>query len=311
MMGLPIGLALSFLFSSQIAASYGWQAAFFVAGIPGLLCAALALFLTEPSRGASEIHVAVGSQKREGSPYLLVLATPTMFWLIVSGALHNFNMYALSTFLMPFLKRYHGADLRVAGRLMTLLTLAGIPGLLFGGFAGDYARRLRPNGKLLVAAGAVLLSSPCMYLSLTCAPADLLGFGLFMAAGGGLMYIYYSTVYSTIQDVIEPSLRGTAMALYFFAMYLVGGSFGPVVTGSLSETFTHRAALAAGVVSESRDALEPFRAAGLHSAMYVIPLLGILLALVLFAASFTVRKDMENIHRWMRELKPAPDAPEI
>ena len=37
------------------------------------------------------------------------------------------------------------------------------------------------------------------------------------------MYTYYSTVYSTVQDVIEPSLRGTAMALYFCAMYALGG----------------------------------------------------------------------------------------
>src|SRR4029077_6575595 len=59
MMGLPIGLALSYLVSSQIAANYGWRQAFFVAGIPGLLCALGALVLREPARGAKEIHAAV------------------------------------------------------------------------------------------------------------------------------------------------------------------------------------------------------------------------------------------------------------
>ena len=73
MMGLPIGLALSYLVSSQIAASYGWRQAFFVAGVPGLLCALGALALREPARGATEIHKDVGARKREGSPYLLVL----------------------------------------------------------------------------------------------------------------------------------------------------------------------------------------------------------------------------------------------
>ena len=52
----------------------------------------------------------------------------------------------------------------------------------------------------------------------------------------------------------------------------------------------------------TKDALEPFRAAGLHSAMYLVPALGGLLAFVLFAASFTVRRDMDNLHRWMLEL---------
>jgi MFS family permease len=309
MLGLPIGLALSYLVSSQIAAIYGWRQAFFVAGIPGLLCAFGALFLREPARGASEIHKKVGDQKREGSPYLLVLATPTMFWIIISGALHNFNMYALSTFQMPYLTRFHGATLPGAGRLLTLLTLAGIPGLLIGGFAGDIARRRRSNGRLLVASSAVLLAAPFIFLAINCGPGDLLGFGVFMALGGGLMFVYYSTVYSTIQDVIEPSLRGTAMALYFFAMYLFGGSFGPVLTGFLSEKLTQSAASTAGIATFTKDALEPFRAAGLHSAMYLIPALVGTLALVLFAASFTVRKDMDNLQHWMQQLerKPVPD----
>jgi MFS family permease len=302
MMGLPIGIALSYLVSSQIAAKYGWRQAFFVAGIPGLLCALAAMVLREPARGASEIHASVGARRRDGSPYLLVLATPTMFWLILSGALHNFNMYALSAFQMPFLMRYHGATLTDAGRLLTLLALAGIPGLLLGGFAGDISRRKRPNGRLLVAAVAILLSTPFTYLALHAAPGDLLGFGLFMALGGGLMFVYYATVYSTIQDVIEPSLRGTAMALYFFAMYVFGASFGPVLTGFLSERYTRSAATAAGVVTFTKDALEPFRAAGLHSAMYLIPALGGLLALVLFAASFTVRNDMDDLNHWMLAL---------
>jgi MFS family permease len=306
MMGLPIGLALSYLVSSQLAAKYGWRPAFFVAGIPGLLCSLAALVLREPARGAKEIHTTVGGRRRDGSPYFLVLATPTMFWLILTGALHNFNMYALSAFQMPYLMRYHGASLTDAGRLSTLLALAGIPGLLLGGFAGDIARRRRSNGRLLVAALALLLSTPFTFLALNAAPGHLLGFGVFMALGGGLMFVYYSTVYSTIQDVIEPSLRGTAMALYFFAMYVFGASFGPVLTGFLSEEYTRGAAAAAGVVTFTKDALEPFRAAGLHSAMYLIPVLGGLLALVLFAASFTVRNDMDKLHHWMLQLDRTP-----
>jgi len=108
-------------------------------------------------------------------------------------------------------------------------------------------------------------------------------------------------VYSTIQDVIEPSLRGTAMALYFFAMYVLGASLGPYGTGLVSDFFATRAARAAGMTSLMQQALEPFRAAGLHSAMYIIPALGVLLTLVLFAASRTVTKDIEELQCWMRE----------
>ena len=67
MLGLPVGVALSFAVSGAVARSYGWRAAFFVAGIPGLLCALAVLLVREPARGGAEAH-AIGERKREGSP---------------------------------------------------------------------------------------------------------------------------------------------------------------------------------------------------------------------------------------------------
>jgi fructose-specific phosphotransferase system IIC component len=51
----------------------------------------------------------------------------------------------------------------------------------------------------------------------------------------------------------------------------------------------------------TRPQLAPYIAEGLHSALYIIPILGVLLAIVLFAGSMTVAKDMERLQRWMRE----------
>src|SRR5690606_32139383 len=45
MLGLPLGIALSFFVSGSVAKEYGWRAAFFVAGIPGILLAVVSLFL--------------------------------------------------------------------------------------------------------------------------------------------------------------------------------------------------------------------------------------------------------------------------
>lgn len=301
MLGLPIGVALSFAVSGTIARSYGWRPAFYVAGIPGLLCAVAVLFIREPQRGATELHK-IGGRKREGSPYRLVLSIPTMRWLIISGALHNFNMYAIGSFLTPFLMRYHGADIRSANFVsMVVYGLSGAPGLILGGIIGDAVMKRRDNGRLLVGSLAILCSVPFLYLALEMPGGDRVGFMILMGTGCALMYAYYSTVYSTIQDVIEPSLRGTAMALYFFAMYVLGASLGPYGTGVVSDFFTMRAASAGGIVNLTQAQLEPFRAAGLHTAMYLIPALGLLLTLVLFAASRTVAKDMERLQSWMRE----------
>jgi MFS family permease len=91
--------------------------------------------------------------------------------------------------------------------------------------------------------------------------------------------------------VVPPNLRGTAVSLYFFAMYVLGASFGSMIMGALSDYFAHQAMLTAGA-SEMAAA---FRAAGLHSAMYVIPVLMLLCAGSLFGAATTIRGDMEKM----------------
>ena len=92
------------------------------------------------------------------------------------------------------------------------------------------------------------------------------------------------------------------MALYFFAMYVLGASLGPIGTGWVSDLMARRAAAAAGVVlNQTASIPETFKAAGLHQAMYMVPLLGIALALVLFAGSLTVQRDMKKLQDWMRQ----------
>jgi len=321
MLGLPLGLGLANGAGGWILQNWGWRNAFYIAAIPGLFCAVAALMMHEPSRGTKEAH-AVGSRRRSGNPYWLVLSIPTMWWVIASGALHNFNMYALGAFVAPFLVRFHHMTFQNAGWVAACVYgFSGVVGLTGGGWLADrlYARRV--DGRLIVGTTAIVICTPLMYLGLGRAAGDIVGFSLLMGLGVGVMFAYYSTVYATIHDVVEPSLRGTAMALYFFAMYVLGASMGPVGTGLVSDYFTFQRASAAGAVAplpfgeimlaELRSlvgeakgfnlrALEPFRADGLHTAMYIVPILAAILAVVLFAASRTVKKDVANLQAWMR-----------
>jgi predicted MFS family arabinose efflux permease len=300
MLGLPIGLGLSNLIGGTVAQRWGWRTALFIAAAPGLLCALAALFVREPKRGMVEAHQ-VGARRRAGSPYKVLLSIPTLWWIIASGALHNFNMYALGAFLASFLIRYHHVSLSQAGFVaMWVYGLSGIFGLVVGGIAADALYKRRKDGRLLVATVAIAICTPFMLLSLFRPAGDVMGFALLMGTGVGVMYAYYSTVYSTIQDIVEPALRGTAMSLYFGAMYLAGASLGPLGTGMISDYFTTRAATAAGITDHTVRALEPFRGAGLHSAMFAIPILAVLLAIVLYAASRTVRNDVDMLQAWTR-----------
>jgi len=303
MLGLPIGIFLSNLTSGIIAKTYGWRITFFIACIPGLILAGLALRIREPRRGAAETHYVAGAQQT-GSPYRRVLSIPTIWWIILSGALHNFNAYAVNAFLPAFLGRYHGMDLRQANFIAAVvLGAVGVAGLLGGGWAADKISRTRSNGRLLLASAALLVSTPLVYLALDRPRGSLISFMLLMGSGWMLIYVYYSTVYSAIQDVVEPGLRATAMALYFFAMYVLGGSFGTSILGMLSDHYARQAMTAAGGAAMT----EAFRAEGLHNAFYVVPLVSLILAVVLYAASRTVAKDMNKLQSWMQGTsKPAP-----
>lgn len=303
MLGLPLGNAAALLVSGIVTKQWGWQWAFFVALIPGLLCAIGASMITEPPRGGTEAHN-IGAARRPGNPYLLVLSIPTMFWIIVSGALHNFNMYAIGGFLSPLVIRVHGMDAQSAGWVtMAVYGLAGVPGMMLGGLLGDAIIRRRRNGRMLLAAVAIAFAVPLMYFALGQPAGQWLVFSILFGLGCMMMYVYYATVYSTIQDVIEPSLRATAMALYFAAMYVFGGALGPTVIGKTSDYFANQAAVVENVNLESLDAAGklPYRAYGLNQALYALPVVSALLAASLFAGARTVNRDVDNLQRWMRE----------
>jgi predicted MFS family arabinose efflux permease len=321
MLGLPLGLGLANGAGGWILQNWGWRNAFYIAAVPGILCAIAALMMREPPRGTREQH-ACGDRRRPGNPYLLVLSIPTILWIIVSGALHNFNMYALGAFVAPFLIRFHRMNFLDAGWVAACVYgFSGIVGLTGGGWLADRLYAERVDGRMIVGTASIVICAPFMFLGLMRPAGDVVGFALLMGIGTGVMFAYYSTVYSTIHDVVEPALRGTAMALYFFAMYVLGASLGPVGTGLASDYFTFQKASAAGAVAplafgalmraelrslvgESKGfdlrALEPFRAEGLHTAMYIVPILASALALVLFAASRTVKKDVDTLQAWMR-----------
>jgi len=301
MLGLPVGIGLSYAIGGAVAQAWGWRAAFLIAGLPGVAVALACFVLPEPERGAAERH-RIGARRRPGSALALLRKTPSLGWIIASGALHNFNMYALSTFVPALLVRRHGLTVRAAGAVSGIVFgVFGGVGMIAGGMAGDRLAARREDGRLLTSSAAIALSVPLVLAFLGQRPGKA---GLAVAMIGPallLMYLYYAPVYATIQDLVEPSRRGIAMALYFFAMYLLGASFGPLGTGMLSDRLAARAALAHGSAMVS----ERFRAEGLGQAMYVVPAVSSLLAIVLFLGARSAARDRRRLVSWMSEAETA------
>lgn len=287
MMGVPIGGGLGYLIGGPVAQAYGWRRAMTTAALPALLLVPALLLLREPQRGASEPQRATFASASIWS----VLSIPTLWWIILSGALLNFCAYAFATFIPAFLSRVHGFSLAHSGEATGVLYIAGgVSGGLLSGYVGDSIVHRRKDGRLLCAAFMALVTVPLACVGILQPKGSVLIATVFL----GLMYAclssYYGFVYSAIQDFIAPNQRASTMAIYFMAMYLLGASFGPYLTGRLSDFLAHRAAAATG----AQGLTEAFRAIGLQQAMLVIPALSFALAFVLYMGSRTISADMDR-----------------
>ena len=286
MLGVPVGGALSLFFSGVIAHRFGWRAAMMLAAAPALLLIPLLLGLNEPPRGAAEKREIAPS----GSTWKL-LSIPTFWWIILSGALVNFNLYAIGVFMPAFFGRIHHMNVAKAGiSTGVIYAVGGILGGVVAGVWGDHIVRTNPKGRLTLAAIAAMVSVPLSYIGFR-QPYGALALALpLLTLSYGLLNMYYGLVYASIHDIVAPAQRATGMAIYFLAMYLLGASWGSLVIGGLSDRFARHAAALAG----SAKVTEAFRAIGLQQALLAIPLLSIALAIALWAGSRTIKRDMER-----------------
>lgn len=285
MLGVPFGGALAYFFSGPLAETHGWRAAMVLAAAPALVLVPALLMLEEPRRGASET---AGAQAARTS-VLRLLRLPTLWWIIASGVFLNFNMYAIATFLPALLSRVHGLSLASSGIATGVVFLVGgLGGGLGAGYVGDFIVQRRKDGRMLFAAIAALAAVPLSCLGILQPAGSLLGGVVFFLLAYAALTSYYGLVYSAIQDIVAPNRRGITMAIYFMAMYLCGASFGPLLTGRVSDLLAHRAAVLAG----SPVLTESFRAIGLQQAMLIIPIFSLVLAGVLYMGSRTIISDI-------------------
>lgn len=284
-LGIPLGLTLAFFTTGAMVEGFGsWRAPFVIAAVPGLLVAVALFRITEPDRGASEGHDVV-TEGRVPQPIRTVARIPTMKWLIVSGIGAQIAAYPAAAFLVPLLQRYYGMSLvSAAANTGIILGLTGLIGLLAGGLVAERAARRSPRSRLMVGAVSLTLSVPLTACALTLPHTAPALFVAVFSAGWLLQFSFHVTALPAVSDVIEPRLRATGIALFFAAFYLLGGAFGPVIAGALSDQFAASATnLPEGLTAE---------AVGLQGALLaVIPAALAMSAFGLYGAARTIGED--------------------
>lgn len=296
MLGLPVGLMTAFFTVGPLVAAFGdWRAPFVVAAVPGFVVAALFFLIREPERGASE--KVRGANAEVAAPMRTVLRTRTILWIIFSGITVNFSAYAGNSFLVPMIQRYFGLELTAAALTTGFIVgVTGLVGLTAGGWVADAAHKRSERGRLLFGASSLVVAALATAAALASGRQSVTLFAALFGLGWLAQYGYYTSVYPAIQDVIEPRLRATAVAVYFAGMYLLGGAFGPAVVGGLSDALARSAMAAAG----GREMTDAFRAVGLHDAMYLIPVALLVTAVFVFLASRSFAADTARMQERLK-----------
>lgn len=278
-----VGSVLGVMLGGVIAAKWGWQAAFGVVGVPGLLLALLYLKV----RDYDTVKLAPGLEAKRQSlgetvkHIVRVLArTRTMLWVCIGGAAQLVVVSALWSWLPSFLNRVHGVAPAQAGIKAALVVLAGAAGAVVWGAVVDRAGVRQPRRKLAVLALLCVAAMAVLVAAFTLPLAPAAQFAL-IAFGGFMATCTVGPVSAIVIDVIHPGVRATGSSVLALFQNLFGLAAGPFVAGVLSDAW------------------------GLVPALMTTPLFGLVAAGVFMLAAGSYESDKARV---AEPIQPHPAA---
>ena len=238
---IPIGSAAGYVLGGLVDHWFGWRAAFFVAGVPGLLLAWMTSRLFDPPRGAQEggnaqaaAH-AHGSLGRQAAAAYGALLRNVPYTLTVLGyAAYTFALGALAFWTPAFLERERGlARTDATVQFGAIVVVTGFVGTFLGGWLGDRLLSRYKESYLWVSGWSTLAAVPFAWMAFTAQ-----GRGAYTAAivvAEVLVFMSTGPVNSAIINVVEPGRRATAVALSILAIHLLGDVPSPPLIGYVSD----------------------------------------------------------------------------
>jgi MFS family permease len=288
-MGIYAGVFVGLVVGGEVAQAFGWRAAFFVVGLPGVLLALVVrLTLREPPRGFSEPTAVAAPAAPFGEVVAGLWQKPSFRHLSLAAALHAFVGYGVTGFYPTFMIRSHGMSVAEVGRWMALVTaLGGITGTYLGGLWAE--RGVKRTGderhQLWVPGISTLISVPISLLIYVVSDKYIALALMFPAGVLGAMYLGPTfAVTLRLANVRERALAG---AILLLIMNLIGLGLGPLLTGALSDAFR-------SYFTQHGRALEPAIADGLRCALAVMTFVNLWSALHYSIASRSLRSDLDQ-----------------
>ena len=253
---IPVGSALGYVVGGLVDKHYGWRMAFFVAGIPGLLLAALCLLLRDPPRGVQDTDAAhtdaagaapdakqvpksapANLRKDTWAAYGRLVRNKPYALTILGYAAYTFAVGGLAVWMPAFLERARGIPRSEATvSFGAIVVITGFIGTFVGGWLGDYCAKYSRQAYLWLSAIATLVAAPFVWVALTTGSHTV--YLVSMVWAQLCLFLSTGPINAAIINLVSATERATAIPLGVFAIHLLGDALSPPLIGALSDQFS-------------------------------------------------------------------------
>ncbi|MFN7180622.1 spinster family MFS transporter [Hyphomonas sp.] len=236
--GIGLGIMAGFALGGYVYELWGWRAAFFAAGIPGLILALIVRFgIPEPVRGLADQRKDDSPAPSIGETLRFIFTQSSYLWLMAGCLLICISANAFLVFTSSHLQRTYGLTPgQVSLPLGVLIGGVGSIGAIVLGRACDVLSKRDMRWRPLIIAACAGIALPFAWMFLRAPTVELAYAWNLVPSFIGL--VYASVAYTASQELVKLRMRSFASAFMLFCLTLIGIGFGPVIAGILSDHFT-------------------------------------------------------------------------
>lgn len=271
---IPLGSAVGIALGGFVAHRFGWQHAFGLVALPGLVVAVLFFGVrdyktVELIRHGNQTAGPADRTMKWGEIVAEFTSKPSLILNNLAMAGCVFVTTSLLTWLPTYFHRVEGLDMTKAGLKGSVVMLLAIVGAPLGGYLTDRWYKRRKRARMLFPALASLVSGLLLFVT----------FGLLRGApqyavlliSGIAVTGFISAAVAVTQDVVHPGLRAVSLSLNIIVQHVFGSAVGPPVIGAISDRM------------------------GLEQAMMFIPAFCLVASLLFWLGSFFYTRDLAKV----------------
>lgn len=236
-LGAPVGILIGFIVGSWLATQYSWRIALFAFGIPGALLSIVIYWkLVEPRRGHAEALPDDGQVDSFWTVLRTLSGSRAFCHISLATGLYTVLWLGVVNWLPSFFTRSFGMTLEQVGFWLALvLGISQIFGMLASGVLTDRLVRRDARWYAWLPALAIAVATPMF--AITFITENVVVAFAFVFLPFMVSVMQGPATFSAVQSLAGLRMRAMAAAVLLLVTNLVGGMFGTLSVGLLSDYF--------------------------------------------------------------------------